>query len=138
METSEPQLRRWLWLRAAEWTNWPSFVSQPIVPVLFIFFPWLYVLAGVFLVDLLWALVRYRYINVRAANYAAYFVVFTKWPAAIGSAILLFVHHSYFAGIVAIVWPLGLSGIIGIPGQIGRIELLFAKKIGYVNEDAEL
>jgi hypothetical protein len=131
---SEPQLLRWLWLRAAEWANLPSFVSQPIVPILFIFFYWPFVLAGVFALDVLWTFVRYRYVNVRAASYVANFVTFTKWPAAIGSAIFLFVHHRSLAAILAIAWPLGLSGLVAVPGQIGRLQKLFAKKIGHIAE----
>jgi len=131
---SESQLRSWLWLRAAEWANWPSFVSQPIVPILFIFFPWPLVLASVFILDILWALVRYGYINVRAASYAVNFVFFTKWPVAFVSAILLFAHHRIFAGILTIAWPLGLAGVIAVPGQIGRLQGLFAKKIGPIAE----
>ena len=74
------------------------------------------------------------WVNVRAASYIANFVRLTKWPAAIGSAILLFVHHSILPGILAIAWPLGLSGLIAVPGQIGKLQLLFARKIGPMAE----
>ena len=124
------QLDRWVWLRAAEWMNFPSFVSQPVVPVLLVFIPWLYVLAGVLLLDFIWVLLRYRYIHLRLAVYAAQFVIFTKWPAAIGSAAFLFLHHSPIAGVLAIAWPVGLSGVVVVPGKIGRIESLFAQEIG--------
>jgi hypothetical protein len=53
MELNESEMRRFLWLRAAEWKNWPSFISQPIVPVLFIWFPWFYVLGVVLFLDIL-------------------------------------------------------------------------------------
>jgi hypothetical protein len=46
---SNSQLQQWLWLRAAEWANLPSFVSQPIVPIFLIFFYWPVVLVGVLL-----------------------------------------------------------------------------------------
>jgi hypothetical protein len=131
---SGSQLARWLWLRAAEWSNLPSFVSQPIVPILFIFFYWPFVLAGLFALDVLWAFVRYKYVNVRASSYVANFVILTKWPAAIASAIILFVHHRILAGTLAIAWPLGLGGLIAVPGQIGKLQILFAKKIGPIAE----
>src|ERR1700730_15669104 len=99
---SDAQLRRWLWLRATEWLNFPSFVSQPIVPILLIFFYWPYVLGGVFAADVLWAFIRYSYVNVRAATYAVNFVAPSKWPAAIGSSVFLFVHHNVLAGVLAI------------------------------------
>jgi hypothetical protein len=132
--TDSQLLLRWLWLRATEWTNLPSFASQPIVPILFVFFRWPFVIAGVFALDVLWAFVRYRCVNVRAASYVANFVRFTKWPAAIGSAILLFIHHSILAGILALAWPLGLCGLIAIPGQIGKLQVLLARRIGPMAE----
>lgn len=104
-----------------------------MVPVLLIFYRWYLVLITVFLLDVLWAAIRYRYVNVAAAKYAVYFVTFCKWPAALGSAIYLFVQHSYLAGILAVAWPLGLCGLVGVPGKIGTVELLFARKIGYVS-----
>ena len=132
--TEEEVARRWLFLRAAEWKNWPSFVSQPIVPILFIFCPWYYIFGGVLFLDILWAGLRYRYVNVSAAASAVSFVEYLKWPAGIGSAIYLFTHHSYLAGVLAILWPLGLSGLITVPGQTGRIEMLIAHKIGALAE----
>ena len=131
---SGSQLARWLWLRAAEWSNLPSFVSQPIVPILFIFFYWPFVLASLFVLDIVWAFVRYKYVNVRASSYIAKFVILTKWPAAIASAIILFVHHRILVGTLAIAWPLGLGGLIAVPGQIGKLQVLFAKKIGPIAE----
>jgi len=133
VQFTEEETRRWLFLRASEWNNWPSFLSQPVVPVMFIFYKWFFVLAGVLLLDALWAAIRYRYVNVAAATFAVFFVKFAKWPAALGSAIYLFIHHSYLAGILAVAWPLGLCGVVGVPGKIGNVELLFARKIGYVN-----
>lgn len=133
---NDSQLRQWLWLRATEWLNFPSFISQPIVPVLLIFFYWPWVLGGVFAADVLWAFVRYSYVNVRAASYAVNFVALSKWPFAIGSAVFLFVHHNTLAGVLAIAWPL-LCGFIMVPGQIGKIEILFAKDIGYIGEVQE-
>ena len=134
---SEANLQRWLFLRAIEWTNWPSFVSQPVVPILFVFLPWLYVVAGVLCMDLFWSMVRYKYVNVSAAYYAVYFVSVAKWPMAIGSAIFLLIHHRVFVGLLSIAWPLGLSGFIIVPGQVGWIELRFAHEIGYVHEGNE-
>jgi hypothetical protein len=137
MQYTDAEARQWLLLRAMEWKNWPSFISQPVVPILLIFYPWFTVLAGVFLLDVIWAGIRYRYINVPAATNAVYLVTICKWPAAIGSAIYIFLHHNYLSGALAIAWPLGLCGLIAVPGQTGRIELMFAEKVGHVRLDSE-
>jgi hypothetical protein len=134
---TEEELRRLLWLRAVEWANWPVFLSQPIAPILFIFLWWPYVLASVIFIDILWAFVRYSFVSISFAKLGPILVAWTKWPAAIGSSIYLFIHGSYVAATIALLWPL-VAGFMSIPAQVGRIELLFAKKIGYVNLDAEI
>jgi hypothetical protein len=120
------------WLRAAEWTNWPTFVSQPLVPILFIFYSWYVVIAGLLVLGVLWAGIRYKYINLTAARAAVPFVVFAKWPAAIGSAIYLYTQHRYFAGVLAFVWPL-VGVIVMVPGKIGLVQRLMMRKAGTEN-----
>jgi hypothetical protein len=136
-EYTDEEIRRWLWLRAVEWAAWPSFITQPIIPILVIFFDWWFALAFLFVFSLFLCLVRYKYINVRLANTAVLFVKL-KWPIAIGSSIYLFIVGRYISGLVVLFWPGFLAGLLHIPAEVGRIELLFAKKIGYVDEDVEL
>jgi len=137
IELTEPELRRWLWLRAIEWTNWPAFISQPLAPVLFVFFWWPYVVAGVITADVLWALVRYSYVSPRLASLGAIAGMWLKWPAAVGSAIYLLAHRSHVAAVLAVLWPL-LAGLVCVPAQVGRVELILAKKIGYADQSARL
>jgi len=33
---TETEVRQWALLRALEWSEWPLFASQPLVPVLFL------------------------------------------------------------------------------------------------------
>ncbi len=120
------------WLRAAEWTNWPTFISQPLVPILFVFYPWYSIIVGLFAVDVLWAGIRYKYVNVTAARAAVPVVAYAKWPAAIGSAIYLFIQHRYFAGVLALAWPL-VCGIVMVPGKIGLVQRLIMRKAGTEN-----
>lgn len=134
---SDEELRRWLWLRAIEGTNWPAFLSQPIAPLLFLFFWWPYVVGSIVAVDILWAFIRYDFVSPRLATVGCLTVAWLKWPAALGSGIYLLGQHSYLAGVLALLWPL-LAGLIHVPpGQVGRVELLFAKAIGYVEQDTE-
>ena len=137
MEFTEHELQRWLWLRSVEWANWPAFLSQPLLPILVIFFWWPYVLGGVVIIDLLWALVRYSFVSPRLSKIACLLVAWFNWPLAIGSAIYLFMLKSWLAAILALLWPL-LAGLVCVPAQVGRIELALAKRIGYVDENAQL
>lgn len=133
---TEEELRRWLWLRSLEWASWPAFISQPVIPILFIFVWWPYVLAGLLVCSILWIFVRYSYVSPRLSTLGAMFVGRLKWLAAIGASGYLFIHHDYTPAVIALIWPF-VAGFVTIPGQVGRVELAFAKKIGYVDQDAE-
>jgi hypothetical protein len=145
---SEPELQRWLHLRAIEWCAWPVFLSQPLVPLLLIVFPPLPVLLAVIAAEFLWRFVRYAFVSPRLVGAGATFVIFLKWPCAIGAAIYLAVQHRYPVALLAIVWPLVASfasvpvtligALFGRHTLVGVVELQLAKRIGYVSEDATL
>jgi hypothetical protein len=143
---SEPQLQRWLHLRAIEWCAWPVFLSQPIVPLLLIGLPVIQVLIAVVVAEFLWRFVRYSFVSPRLANVGATLVIFLKWPCAIGAAIYLLIQHRYGVAVLAILWPL-IAGIASVPAtmiaasfgrhtQVGLVELELAKRVGYVSKDA--
>jgi hypothetical protein len=131
------EIERWCWLRAIEWCAFPAFASQPLVPIMFLLCPWYWVIASVIVLNFLWSEIRYSYVNIAVATVACLFVAWAKWPFAIGSAIYLFIDRQFVLGLIALFWPL-LAGHIPPSGKIGVIELAFAKKIGYVPDDAEL
>ena len=133
---TDAEIQRWCLLRAIEWCAFPAFASQPLVPIMFLLFSWYWVIAAVVVLNILWSGIRYSYVNITAAMVACLFVAWVKWPSAIGSAVYLFVHRQFVPGLIALLWPL-ISGLIPPSGKIGVIELAFAKKLGYVSEDAE-
>jgi len=133
---TDDEIKKWLWLRSVEWAALPAFVSQPLAPVLLIFFQWYWVLGGVLLLGVLWCPIRYLFVNITIATLSCLIVAWLKWPAAVGSAIYLFLHHQPIPAVIALLWPL-VAGFVGIPGKVGVIELAFAKKIGFVPPDAQ-
>jgi hypothetical protein len=138
MNLTEAELQRWLHLRSIEWANWPAFLSQPVLPILLIFFRWPFVLGGLVAIDILWAALRYSFTSPALSNAGCVLVVWLKWPAAVGSGLyLFFVTRSYGLGILALAWPI-LAGLVCVPGKVGRIELALAKNVGYVHEDTGL
>lgn len=131
---TDAEIQRWLLLRAIEWNAFPAFASQPLVPIMFLLFSWYWVIAAVVVLNILWSGIRYYYVNITAATAACLFVVWAKWPFAIGSAICLFFYRQFVPGFIALFWPL-LAGLVPPSGKIGVIELAFAKKIGYMPEN---
>ena len=136
-EYDDEALSRWVWLRAIEWGNWPAYLSQPIAPVLFIAFPWYFVVLGVLLLGVAWSLVRYSFVSPRLADAAVLPVVCLKWPAAIGSCIYLVLHHQFAPGLIALFWPF-LAAFVGVPAKRRVIELALSRKIGFAAPDAEI
>lgn len=142
------ELERWIQLRAIEWSGWPTFISQPILPVLLIFYPWHIVLIGLLCVDFVWQIIQHAFVSLRLAKISCLLVVWLKWPATLGSSIYLFVHGRYGVGVLALLWPLLGSfvtgpldvflGWLGVRRSLGSISLTLAKKLGYVSEDAQL
>lgn len=145
---SEVEIQRWLHLRAIEWAAWPAFVTQPIVPILFIFFPFVTVILALVIADFLWRFVRYSFVVPSLAKSGALFCGLLTWPGAIGSAIYLLAHHRYGMAPFAIFWPFLaayvslpgalLAGVVGRPTLVGRIEVELAKRVGYISQDAVL
>jgi hypothetical protein len=145
---SEPEIQQWLHLRAIEWCAWPVFLSQPLVPVLLIFYRVVPVLLAVVVAEILWRFVRYSLVSPRLASMGANFVIILKWQCAIGAAIYLAIHGAYGLAILAFAWPF-VASAASLPGTllwalagrrtwVGAAELALAKRIGYVSPDATL
>ena len=128
--TDEKNLR-WCWLRAVEWGRWPLFVSQLFAPLLLLFVPWPYVVIGFFVANLLWAFVRYQFVNTGLAN-AVVDSMMLKWPVTIGASVFLAWQHNWPIAVLAFLWPLAAT-LLGIvtPTQVGRIQSLMMCQLGY-------
>jgi CheY-like chemotaxis protein len=136
-EFNEDEAVRWAWLRAIEWGAFPAYLSQLVAPILFVFYPWYYVLLGVVVLGIAWLPVRYTFVSVRLASVACLVVVLLKWPAAIVSSVFLFRHQEPVAGVVAILWTLLFAGLAGKPARVGILQSMFLNKIGVLPSDLD-
>jgi len=113
--------------------NWPAFVSQPILPVAIIFFEWWKVLAVILVAEVVWTAIRYRYVNPTLSG-GAVLIVKLKWISIAVSLIYFLSNASYSLALLALAWPLGIAGMVAIPGKPGatnRIAFMLAPKLGY-------
>ena len=131
-EHSNDENLQWCFLRAVEWGRWPIFLSQPIAPVLLIWFSWREVILAVFAANLLWAMfIRYRFVSVGAAD-AATFVVLLKWLLWPTATAYLFDTGRKPECWVALAWPVLIFVIGAFPStRIGRIQTKFMFALGY-------
>ena len=134
------ELNHWSLLRAIEWSKWPLFLSQSIAPLLFLFWSWYFVLAGVFAMNLLWAAVRMRFIIISLLNLGVY-IALTKWLVCPLVAVYFFSKGLYIPGIIGLLWPLLMFPlslvIIGVlklppPAPFGTIQIIILQKIKYI------
>jgi hypothetical protein len=136
-EHSDEDNLRWCWLRAVEWGCLPAFLSQVFAPVLLVFFSWQTVVLGIIVANSIWSLVRYRFVSVAFASFAAQAVFLLKWPIALSAGIYLFTQDQKFAAALALLWPL-IVGFLGIPpAQVGELQNLFMSKLGYKRAEAK-
>jgi hypothetical protein len=138
IEQSDDENTRWAWLRAMEWSKFPLFIAQPIVPILFIFIEWWRVIIFFILLTWIWALFRYRYINLVLLDLGSLFV-HLKWPISIGVGIYFLTNNNYFLGVLSGLWPLFslLFQLLTPPVQIGVLQKSILMKLGYVPNEEE-
>ena len=128
--TDEENLR-WAWLRAVEWAAWPAFISQPLLPLLYLYFPVWQVVVVVFCASALWALVRYHFVSPGLAT-ASCLYVRLKWiTIPVCAIIAIWKQHYLVAAAIAFV-PL-YAGVLGIPGKIGVLQRQFMHRLGYLH-----
>jgi len=136
---SDQENLRWCLLRAIEWGNWPAFISQPVAPVMLLFWPWYWVCLGVLVANILWAAVRYRFVSPLLADAVVLPVVILKWPLGLGIGIALFFQSHYGNAAASALWPVITMGIAYLPSlillvppaKVGVIQKMFMGAFGY-------
>lgn len=134
---------RWSWLRAVEWIRWPYFISQPIVPVMLLFWPWQATITGVLASNLLWfVFVRPHSVSLPVAKFGACFVRL-KWVVCPITSFYLFNRGATGEALLALLWPVLIAVIPSIPGinlvaliviptsEIGPVQMRFMAALGY-------
>jgi len=132
LNTDEENVQ-WCWLRAVEWGRWPIFLSQSVAPVLLAFLSVPTVVVLFVCLNLLWALIRYRFVSARLAEIGV-FIVLPKTLVSVGMAVYLYLDHDITKAVVALLWPI-LIVIIGIIGifptvRIGLLQGKFMEALG--------
>lgn len=123
------QIMRLSWLRAAEWLAWPAFISQPILPILYLFWPWYYVWAGLALANLLWRFVRYTFVNYTLATLGCLFVRL-KWPVMLILGVYFLAHREYLLAVLSFATPLVAMMMITLStGMVGVVQRKFIDEL---------
>ncbi len=124
-------LMKLTWLRAVEWSRWPSFLAQPLLPISYILVSPLVSYAVVIASCLLWIPVRYRVANITLATRAVYWAKLT-WVTAPICAIYLLVGKHWFLAILCLPTTF-IAGVLGgfAFTQIGVMQKIFLAQLGF-------
>ena len=127
---SHEEKSRWCWLRAIEWSEWPLFITQPVIPVLLAFVPWWQPIVGVLVLSWLWPLAKTRFISVTGLRVGVYLVLL-KWPVSIGMAIYLAISGRYCTAALAGLWPLAAAilQLLTPPSEVPRIQTALVARL---------
>jgi hypothetical protein len=121
----------WSHMRAIEWNAWPSFISQPIIPILFLFCPWLTVIISLVVVNLLWALLIRPHFVLPALAALAVTLVRLKLITIPVVVMILALRGDYVLAAVSLCWPL-LAGLGSfVPGSLNKTRRVFMASLGY-------
>jgi hypothetical protein len=77
---TDAEVERWLFLRATEWANWPSFVSPLFFPILLVVFNWYVSLGILLLANIVWCSFRYAFVSPALSNLGCLIVAKLKFP----------------------------------------------------------
>lgn len=129
---SEDFKTTWCLSRALEWSQWPLFVLQPVVPLALAYMPtqWVWLVIALFALSWLWVVVRTLFVSLPLAQFAIVFVR-TKWfTALVACAYLAYLHHYEAAGLAGI-WPVvtGVLRSLTPSTNLSASQQLFAKRI---------
>jgi len=120
---SDEENVRWSWLRAVEWTSWPAFVSQPIMPVFLWLSPtqWGGLVLALVALNFLWQFcISSKRVSVTLASLGCLFVRL-KWIACPVAAYFLWHSDFPYQALAALLWPVAVYVIA--PIRIVRIDI---------------
>ena len=128
------ELTRLCWLRAVEWLAWPAFLSQPLLPILYVYYPVLYPLTATVIASSVWLLIRYKFMSLELADFGCLWVRL-KWITIPIGCLLLLRQGRYVAASLAVATP-WLAGVMTLPiALITPLLGLRGSLVGVVQED---
>jgi hypothetical protein len=110
------EITRLCWLRAVEWMAWPAFLSQPLLPVFYVYYPVYWVLLGVISVGFLWLPLRHRFASLQLATMGCLWVRL-KWVSIPLALFVLFQQERYIAFALTLATP-WLASMLNAPAQL--------------------
>jgi hypothetical protein len=104
------------WLRAVEWIAWPAFLSQPLLPVLYLFYPVYWVLLVVVILSFLWLPLRHRFASLQLATLGCLWVRL-KWATVPVALIVLLKERRFVAAVLTLATP-WMASLLNAPAQL--------------------
>lgn len=128
---------KYCWARAVEWKMLPAFVAQPVLPILFLIFPWKNILIGLMAINLVW---NFAFCTaVVSLSVAAFSILWNKlkWLTIVVVGGYFIWRHNWFLGGLTIFTPIvaAFIGVLVLRSPIGLIQEFFMLQLGHVKID---
>ena len=101
--------------QAGEWINWPLYITQPVIPILFYvlhFADVVFIITALLVLNVIWIrIVSQRFVSLPLSKLGRY-IAYLKWIACPIVALLLWIKVYPLTAIVVLSWPLLLMNIL--------------------------
>lgn len=136
--TSE-ELVRATWLRSVEWSKWPIFISQPLLPILLLWCRPVVIGAWILALAYLWIPIRSKFVSFKLATAGAFWVRL-KWPVVLIMTVYFGLHHNWKLTLLSLFSPVVvlLVSALVVPGKIGLLQRQMYRELDFDPEEVQL
>ena len=138
VEMTSDEIVKASWLRSVEWSQWPVFLFQPLLPIFLLWLPPLKLAVYLLVLGYVWILFRNRFVSFLLATLGCFWVRL-KWVTIPVMCLYFGLHHQWKAFVVSLLSPLVIMFISGVvlPTNILPLQRRMWKQIGFDPEQVE-
>lgn len=127
--------------RAVEWLAFPMLIGQTLLPMLYVFLPWQWLLLAFVGSLIIWPFVRLPLASFKAAL-AGSLIGKPKWFIALGVAIYFYMHEQIGLAILSACTPVAMGVLLMFYASnksalVNQLQAIFMNQMGYqrIGED---
>ncbi len=127
---SEEEIQKWSWLRAVEWSAWPSFLAMGIGQFMLLVITPFAAMLMVLLATFVWSIFCRYFVSAKLVTIGV-FVNKLKWLSSPLVFIILLTQHETIPAFIALFWPFIAMFLqfLRLPSKVGAIQEKLLKQV---------
>jgi hypothetical protein len=126
--------------RAIEWLAFPMLLGQTLLPVLYAFLPWQWLIAAFVVSLVIWPFVRLPLASFKAVSFGD-IVGKPKWFVAFGMAVYFYLHEQVGLAVLSVLTPVSMGVLLMFYISrkhllVNQIENIFMNQMGCPTTDS--